>query len=44
VNDYLENAWDKRLREMGHGANGGSPYAKLRASKGKERQESTAPE
>ncbi|UZJ54839.1 hypothetical protein CBS101457_004159 [Exobasidium rhododendri] len=43
VNDFLGNAWEKRLKEMGHGPGRGSPYAMLRVGKGKERQEGTAP-
>lgn len=44
MNNWLGDAWEKRLKEMGHSAKGGSPYAKLRVGKGKERQESNAAE
>lgn len=37
-NTFIENAWQDRLKEMGHGPNSGSPYAKLRFGKGKERE------
>lgn len=44
MNSWLENAWESRLKQMGHSPNSGSHYAKLRVGKGKEREESNAPE
>lgn len=36
MNNYLQDAWQERLSQMGHGPNSGSPYAKLRTGKLKE--------
>lgn len=36
INSYLQDAWQERLSQMGHGPDSGSPYAKLRSGKIKE--------
>lgn len=36
MNNYLQDAWQERLSQMGHGPDSGSPYAKLRSGKIKE--------
>lgn len=36
MNNYLQDAWQERLSQMGHGPESGSPYAKLRTGKIKE--------
>ncbi|PWN36040.1 uncharacterized protein FA14DRAFT_172625 [Meira miltonrushii] len=36
MNSYLQDAWQERLSQMGHGPDSGSPYAKLRSGKIKE--------
>lgn len=36
-NAWIENAWEQRLREMGHGSKRENPYAEQSNSKGKER-------
>lgn len=43
TNSFLENAWQEKLKAMGHGSSGGSPYARLRVGKGKQRQDGDAP-